>query len=195
MFRVQGVSGLYTNCLIKSLTDIGRLFIFLLILLSANSVSAQSNLSAYVEISISSPGQIRVAAHLSRPMNSWSFRNAYAGVLGIAERIEDFRAVDADVQKAAVGEYRSERKSSKISYTIKVPEPTLADVSHFTWLTKDRGVLMLADLIPLEIHSLSAQLAVPPDWSLYTALPHNVDEVYDVSEPEKAVFCVARDLR
>jgi predicted metalloprotease with PDZ domain len=54
---------------------------------------------------------------------------------------------------------------------------------------------MLADLIPLEIHSLSAQLAVPPDWSLYTALPHNVDEVYEVSEPEKAVFCVGRDLR
>jgi predicted metalloprotease with PDZ domain len=187
--------GLYTNYSIKSPTAIGWLFIFLLILLSANTVSAQSNLSAYVEISISSPGQIRVEAQLSRPINSWSFRNAYAGVLGIAERIQDFRAVDADVQKAAVGEYRSERKSSKISYTVKVPEPTLADVSHFTWLTKDRGILMLADLIPLEIHSLSAQIAVPPVWWLYTALPHNVDEVYEVSEPEKAVFCVGRDVR
>ena len=212
MFIVQGVSGLYTNYLIKSPTEMEnltrinadqrgsafirvRFFIFLLLLLIPADVSAQSNLHSHVTISISSPGQIKVDALLSKPINSWSFRNAYAGVLGIAERIEDFRAVDADVRKAAVGEYRSERKSSRISYTVKLPQPTLADVSHFSWLVKDRGVLMLADLIPLEIHSLSAEFVLPADWAVVSSSPRNADEVYEVAEPEKAVFCVGRDLR
>jgi hypothetical protein len=172
----------------------GSLFLFL-ILLSGNIVSAQSNLHSHVTISISSPGQIRVDALLSRPINSWSFRNAYAGVLGIAERIEDFRAMDADVRKAAVGEYRSERKSRRISYTVKLPKPTLDDVSHFSWLVDDRGVLMLADLIPLEVHSLSAEFVLPVNWAVESSSPRNVDEVYEVAEPDKAVFCVGRDLR
>lgn len=180
-----GASGLYTNPVVKSS------FIFVLIFLSANIAAAQSR----VTISISSPVEIKVEAELPAPINSWSFRNAYAGVLGIAERVEDFHAADVDVKKAAVGEYRSERQSSKISYTVKLPKPTLADVSHFTWLADDRGVLMLADLIPLEVQSLSAAFILPEGWTLETAFPRNANGHYDVAEPEKAVFCIGKALR
>ena len=43
---------------------------------------------------------------------SWSFRNAYAGVLGLAERVEEFRAfdvsgIDLGAKKIATGEFRS----------------------------------------------------------------------------------------
>ena len=38
-------------------------------------------------ISISTSGDARVEAE-SSPLRSWSFRNAYAGILGIAERVE-----------------------------------------------------------------------------------------------------------
>src|SRR3954447_19920076 len=84
-------------------------FIVLLTLLSAGIAGAQAG--SRVTIAIVNPDRIKVDAELSTPADSWSFRNAYAGVLGIAERIEEFSAVDADVRKAAVGEYRSERKS------------------------------------------------------------------------------------
>jgi hypothetical protein len=167
----------------------------LLVLVCANVVTAQTNLHGHVTISINSPGQIRIDVRLSEPINSWSFRNAYAGVLGIAERIEDFRGVDAVVQKAAVGEYRSDRRTSRISYTVKLPKPTLADVSHFSWLVEDQGFLLLADLIPVEISGLSAEFVLPPDWTVTSSSPRNVDEVYEVGEPEKAVFCVGRRLR
>jgi hypothetical protein len=178
--------------LIKALTDIGCFFVFLLILLSAEIVTAQ-DLHAYVEISFSSPGQIKVEAQLREPADSWSFRNAYAGVLGVAERIEDFRAVDTNVRKAATGEFRSDRKTSRISYTVKLPKPTLADVSHFSWLGEDRGFLMLADLIPQEVVGLSVQLGLPVGWHAESSSPRNVDEIYEVVEPEKAVFYVGRD--
>jgi hypothetical protein len=185
---------LYTKNLIKASREIGCFFVFLLVLLSADTATAQ-DLPSHVTISISSPGQISVDLQLSNPVNSWSFRNAYAGVLGIAERIEDFRATGADVQKAAVGEYRSNRNASRISYTVKLPKPTLADVSHFSWLVDERGILMFADLIPLESHSLSVQFVLPPDWNVQSASPRNVDEIWEVGEPEKAVFCVGRAVR
>ena len=169
----------------------GSFFIFLLIMLSAGIVSAQSR----VTISINDPAKIKVDAELSTPMRSWSFRNAYAGVLGIAERIEDFRAAGADLQKAAVGEYRSERESSRISYTVKLPKPTLAEVSHFTWLAGDRGVLMLADLLPIEVHSLSATFVLPEGWTVESSCPRDANGRYEVVEPEKAVFCIGRALR
>jgi hypothetical protein len=189
---------LYTTSLSKSLSDPrkfafirGSFFIFLLILLSGHIVTAQSR----VTISINDRSQIKIDAELPMPSRSWSFHNAYAGVLGIAERIEDFRAVDADVRKAAVGEYRSERESSRISYTVKLPKPTLADVSHVTWLADDRGVLMLGDLLPLEVHSLSATFVLPESWTVESSFSRNANGRYDVAEPEKAVFCIGRALR
>ncbi|HEU4833858.1 MAG TPA: hypothetical protein VFS90_05565 [Pyrinomonadaceae bacterium] len=157
----------------------------------AGGVSAQGK----VTITITSPREIKVDAELSTPINSWSFRNAYAGVLGIAQRIEDFRAVDADAKKAAVGEYRSERNASKIRYTVKLPKPTLADVSHFTWIDEDRGVLMLADLLPLEIRGLSAALVLPAGWTVESPFSRDVHGQYEIAEAEKAVFFIGRDLR
>ena len=168
-----------------------RLLIFLLILSSAHVVAAQSR----VVISISDPAQIKIEAELSTPTDSWSFRNAYAGVLGIAERIEDFRATDADARKAAVGEYRSERKSRVISYTVKLPKPTLADVSHVSWLTGDRGVLMFADLLPVEIRSVSVLFVLPNDWTVGSSFLRDVHGQYEVVESEKAVFFIGRSLR
>jgi predicted metalloprotease with PDZ domain len=166
---------------------------FLLVLLCGEVASAQVH--DRVTISINNSSQITVQAELSSPVQSWSFRNAYAGVLGIAERIEDFRAADADVKKAAVGEYRAERKSSRISYTVKLPKPTLADVSHLSWLEDDRGVLMLADLIPLEIRSLSAAFVLPDGWTVEASFPRAANGVFEVAEAEKAVFGVGRELR
>lgn len=181
---------MYTNSLIKASSEIGGAFIFLLIFVSASSATAHP----HVKISVH-PDQIKIDAELSTPIDSWSFRNAYAGVLGIAERVEDFRAADVDIRKAAVGEYRSDRKSSRISYTVKLPSPTLADVSHLTWVVGDRGVLMFADLIPLQIQSLSAEFVLPEGWTVESSFARDADGRYDVAEPEKAVFLIGRALR
>jgi len=157
-------------------------------------VLVKANVHSRVTISITKPGEIKVEADLSRPVNSWSFRNAYAGVLGIAERVNEFQAQDAVVRKVVTGEFQSDLKASKISYTVKLSEPTAADVSHFSWLVGDRGFLMLADLIPLEIHSLSAEFLVPDGWTVEASFPRDANGRYEVAEPEKAVFFVGRSL-
>lgn len=172
-----------------------RSLALLVIALSAGVVSAQKDVHSHVTISVARRGEIKVEAELEPAIDSWSFRNAYAGVLGVAERIEEFRAADAGVRKAATGEYRSDREVNKISYVVKLSKPTLADVSHVSWLTDERGILFLADLVPIEIQNHSASFVLPADWTVESSSPRNAEGKYEVSEPEKAVFLIGRKLR
>jgi hypothetical protein len=172
--------------LFKSLSE--NCFVLLLILLSSGVASAKTN---RVTISVSSPGQIKVEAILSDPNRSWSFRNAFAGVLGIAERVDDFRALtgsgqDARVKKIATGEFRSDLDATKITYNVKVSEINGANVSHVSWLTSDYGVLMLADLLPQDFTDSSIDFNLPADWQIETA---------NTRFDEKSVLLVGRSLR
>ena len=153
-----------------------------------------------VTLSISASAEIHVEAELSSPARTWSFRNVYAGVLGMAERIGDFRATatngqDAQVKKSAAGEFRSELDATRITYTVKLSEPRATDVPHVSWLADDRGFLMFADLIPQDIETLSAEFKLPTDWTVESSLVSDSNTRYTVSEPLKAVFLVGRSLR
>ena len=114
----------------------------------------------------------RVKSRLRRscraPARSWSFRNAYASALGIAERIEDFRAFgesgqDARVKKSAVGEFRSELDATRVSYTVKLSEPRSEHLPYVSWLDGERGILMFAYLVPTDIENLSCNFTLPVD--------------------------------
>jgi hypothetical protein len=150
-----------------------------------------NNAAAQVHISISDATEVKVDAELSKPMRSWSFRNAYAGVLGIAERVDDFRAItgsgqDARAKKIATGEFRSDIDATRITYKVKVSEINGANVSHVSWLTSDYGVLMLADLLPQDFTNLSIDFELPTGWQAESPNPR-LDE--------KSVFLVGRSLR
>lgn len=134
------------------------------------------------------------------PVRSWSFRNAYASALGIAERVEDFRAFgesgnDARVKKSAVGEYRSELDATRISYTVKLSEPRAGHLPYVSWLDGERGILMLADLVPIDIENLSCKFTLPTGWSVESSATPDANGQYKVSEPLKAVFLVGSLLR
>lgn len=159
-----------------------------LFFLSSNVLSAQTS---RVTISVSTPSEVKVTAELSTPLRSWSFRNAYAGVLGIAERIDDFRArtgslQDARAKKIATGEFRSDLDATRISYKVKLSEINPANVSHVSWLSSDYGVLMLADLLPQDVTNLSVDFELPAGWKT---------ESSNTRLDEKAVFFVGRTLR
>ncbi|HET7286745.1 MAG TPA: hypothetical protein VFI71_04715, partial [Pyrinomonadaceae bacterium] len=146
-----------------------------------------------VTISVVTPGEVKVEAELTVPARSWSFRNTYAGALGFAERIKDFRATGA--KKVASGEFRSEQDATRITYTVDLSSASAADVPHISWLTAGRGFLMLADLIPRDIENLSAEFKLPFGWIVESSIPPDKDGNYEVPEPEKAVFIVGNSLR
>lgn len=145
------------------------------------------------------PGKVQIESQSSTLANSWSFRNAYAGILGIAERIDDFRATtasgqDAGGKKIATGEFRSDLPASKISYRVDVSKPTAADVSHVSWIVGDYGLLMLADLLPQDFTSVSIRFELPGDWRVDGANSADAD-LNQVLAPEKAIFFVGRPVR
>lgn len=151
-----------------------------------------------ITISIPNPGEIKVEAELT-PARSWSFRNAYADALGIAERVEGFRAFtesgkEVGSRKIATGEFRSDLDVSRISYSVKLsPVPTaLANVS---WLVGDRGFLMCADLLPLDVESFSAQFVLPAGWTIESSIAPDANGEFRVLDPVKSVFFIGQSLR
>lgn len=173
---------------------------FLLLLLCSGITSVQANASTRVTITLPTNGEIRVEAELSSPSRSWSFRNAYAGVLGMAERVVDFRATGASgqatqVKKSATGEFRSELDATRITYSVKLAEPRGTDVPYVSWLAADRGFLMLLDLLPQDIQNVSAKFVLPAGWTIESANSLGAEGRYDVRDPENAVFIAGRSLR
>lgn len=158
------------------------------------SVKVQAQALTRVKITVSSPDEIAIHADLAVPSRSWSFRNAYAGALGIAERVERFRANDSAARKIAVGEFRSEVNAAKIDYVVRLRPPSPADVAHVTWLTENHGFLMFADLLPQAFENFSAEFELPSGWTIQSAITVE-DGYYHISEPDDAVFFVGRSIR
>jgi hypothetical protein len=173
---------------------------FFIALLFVPVFAAHASTPTKVTISIDAMSVVRVDAELSKPTRSWSFRNAYAGALGFAERVKDFRATDdsdrdAGVKKSASGEYRSERDATWIAYTIDLSQVGGADVPHVSWLATGHGVLMFADVIPRDIETLSTEFKLPSGCTIESSVPSDKDGRYEVLQPEKAVFILGNSLR
>ena len=174
-------------------------FLLGLILLCFAVLKAHANGNAQVVINMSPRGEVRIEAQSSTPADSWSFRNAYAGILGIAERIDDFRATtaseqDAGAKKIATGEFRSELPANKISYRVNVSKPDAADVSHVSWIIGDYGFLMLGDLLPQSFKSVSVRFELPGNWGVTSSISGDAN-LYQVDAPEKAIFFLGRLFR
>jgi hypothetical protein len=159
------------------------------------SVNVQAQTQTRVKITVSAPNEIHVEADLAVPSRSWSFRNAYAGALGIAERIDGFRANSTIARKLAAGEFRFDQNASKIDYLVRVRRPSPASVAHVTWLTEDHGILMFADLLPQAMEAFTVEFALPAGWTIHSSLTPEENGRYHVFEPDDAMFFVGRGIR
>jgi hypothetical protein len=153
-----------------------------------------------VKITVSSPAEVRIRIESLSPGSEWSFLNAYAGVLGLAERIEQFQAFAPDgknlnARKIVPGEFRSERVATKIEYVVKLPPPQASGVAHVSWIAGDYGLLMLADLLPEWLPSLEVELSLPDGWTAQSAYQADASRKFQVRQPEKTVFLIGRSLR
>src|ERR1044072_6727049 len=149
----------------------------LLMALSSRAVSAQA-LEPRIRIISLSPARVEVAGTRARGATAWTFRNIYASVVGLGERIERLRLtdkndVDVDVRKLAPGEYTAESEAVGFSYEMTLEPPTMTtDAAYVSWLTAERGFLMLGDLLPLAINgkgattSANVRFVLPSNWNI-----------------------------
>lgn len=161
------------------------------------------NVRAKIKIASDSSAKVRIQLAFPTPTSSFSFRNSYAGVLGLGERIERVEAeIDGksiSVKRLAPGEYETESKVTGLSLEIALDNPLQpAQMSHVSWIGSNGGLLMLADLLPRSARKpgevAEIELEVPSNWSIGTNVAGR-GVSYSTSDPENAVFLVGPSLR
>jgi len=152
-----------------------------------------------VSLTFSTSSEIQVHVQQSVATKSWSFTNAYAGVLGLAERVKQLQATtpDISIKKIATGEYRSDKGVAEFSYRVQLPDLRGQDLTHSTWLTDSYGYLMLADLLPQSSEGVltDLELSMPADWEAYSTNRSLGNNRFSLSEPENAIFFVGKGLK
>ena len=159
---------------------------------------------ARVEVLSTSPARVRVEGERRQGAKVWAFRNTYASMVGIGERVENFSVKNAqgesiEVKKTAPGEYTAPVDATRFSYEVKLEPPTFTtDSAYVSWLTAERGFLMLGDLLPLAASAqapVNIRFSLPAGWTVFSNETRGSDGQFAVKEQMAARFFVGRDLR
>lgn len=179
--------------------------IFIFIVVSA--AQAQS-ISARINVLSTSPARIKIEGQYAVGTTRWSFRNQYATVSGLSERVEKFSLSDEKggpvvVQRIAPGEYSAASPATRFTYEVKLEPPAqTSDAPYVSWLTNERGLLLMGDLLPRPprgsgIENSGARLSfdLPATWSVAANEAKQADGQYQVANEEQSVFLIGPELR
>jgi len=161
-------------------------------------------LTARVSVVSAAPARVRVEGEREKPLRAWSFRNVYANVVGLGERIENLKLFDGGrevgVRRLAPGEYEAAAPAARFVYEMKLDAPLFeGDAAHVSWLTTERGFLMLGDLLPLaggeQTSGARVSLSLPERWGVASSAKAGAGGVFELADFEPAVFFVGQNLR
>ena len=176
--------------------------VFGLLLWSVASCAQAS--SARIEVISLQPPRVQVALQFESPRSDWSFSDSYGSVRGLAGRVANLRALNlkneiVDVDQVAPGVYRSRNPANQLTYEVSIDEPPkYTDRSHVSWLNREQGLLMLADVLPdLDVEMMKpllVSLKLPANWKAVSGSAE-IAGTYSVPVPNKAVFLISTSLR
>ena len=139
------------------------------------------------------------------PRAEWSFHDTYGNLIGLGNRIEKFELFDdsgkpIDSRRLAPGQFKSQIVSSHFKYEVNLSPPVMAADSAFvSWVKKERGLLMLSDLLPVinaKDQPVSASVAIETGLqNVFSSQPRDAGGLYRVSNVEQAVFALGNHLR
>ena len=179
---------------------------FSLCLLAGQGLAHAQTITAQITVTNQSPARIQILIELPTATNTLSFRNTYAGILGLGERVEKLSATNGEGQtitarKLAPGEFQSSEKFSRFSYEVNLAEPiSPARMSHMSWVSAERGLLMLADLLPQSAggspttRSASVKVNLPNGWTAGSNLKRDGSR-YSTDNFESAIFLIGSSVR
>ena len=174
-------------------------FCALLLGLTANGLDVQAA-TPRAKISLAPPSEVKIEVDGLEPASSWSFLNAYAGAVGLGERIENFQALrsgqSVSVTKVASGEFRSDAPADLVRYTVQTASH-LAYLPYVSGLTEDQGILLPADLLPNSLSNteLAIEFELPEGWGIESSLSPRSSNRYRIQHPERSAFLAGPGLR
>ena len=166
-------------------------------------------IQARITVSAPESAELRIELELPSAAERLSFRNSYGDVLSLGDRVTRIEASNEDgtavaLQKLAPGEFQAANKFTRVSYYLRIAQPARpGHMSRISWLTREQGLLMLADLLPqisLDKNRTSVQVVfqVPPGWSIAAGVKAQGTQgpqQYLTDDPDKAVFLIGPSLR
>lgn len=177
------------------------------IALSFTAVATVSAQQMSANIRVASDSSRVIVEARSAPASVWSFLDSYASIVGLGNRVERFTLIDEDgneiqPRKIAPGQFNSLKPAARFRYEVSLKPPLMApDSAMVSWINNERGLLMLADLLPLSFRrdgnssNTIIRFTLPQQWRVYSseiAKGQNEFEVHDVGQ---AVFAVGSQLR
>ena len=133
--------------------------------------AAGQDIEARIQISVKAPSVYVRGRFVNGERRNLSFLRSYAGFGGLGERIGHVALQNANgesvaFQSAVPGEYVSDAPFTRWSYSVDLsPRKEQNAAAHVSWISKDAGILMLGDLLPLvDRIPISAKLVVFDDW-------------------------------
>jgi hypothetical protein len=141
-------------------------------------------------------------------LKTWSFRDAYAGAIGLGRRVRNFQALDTpgarnSVRELAPGHFELGAHASSVSYEVNLSPPSRAsDAAFVSWLTKERGILRLSDLLPVRsvqpgsvARDVQLRINKPAGWAEYSDNEVTALRAYQYSDPDAAIIIVGKNVR
>lgn len=194
----------------KRTLDLWRQRTLLAALLIAFSAGVADGESLKAEITVLSvaPARVRIVGERSTPTRAWSFRNVYASAMNLGERIEkltlaDTNGSDVPARKLAPGEFEAATAATRFVYELKLDAPLFeGDAAHVSWLTNERGFLMMGDLLPLAASekegmktNATLRFVLPATWTIAANVKAGSDGAFQVADAEAAIFFTGQNLR
>jgi hypothetical protein len=175
----------------------------------ASMVSAQ-RLRIEIRVLPDANGRVIVEGSCA-PAASWSFPDSYAGILNLGSRIEGLRLYDAagaevPNRKIAPGQFQAEAPATRFHYEARLDAPArAADAARVSWLSSERGLLMLRDLLPSApsianpnkqvVQGVTVRLSLPPGWVGHASAAQNDGGEFELADADLGVFAVGDRLR
>jgi predicted metalloprotease with PDZ domain len=172
----------------------------------ASGVKAQQ-VNVTVRVFPGSPGHAVIEGNCE-PNRVWSFRNDYAGVSELGSRVDGLKLFDpagAEIptHKIAPGQFESATAAAKFRYEINLAPPARpSDAARVSWLNKEHGLLMLADLLPAlqtkganRREGLKVVFKLPDFCAVYSTEKESAQGGFEVADADRAVFVVGTRLR
>jgi len=172
----------------------------------ASGVKAQQ-LNVTVHVFPGSAGHVVIEGNCE-PTKVWSFRNEYAGISDLGARVDGLKLFDpagAEVpaRKIAPGQFEAATAAGKFRYEVNLAPPARAsDAARVSWLNKEQGLLMLADLLPVSQskaansrESVKVLFKLPAFCAVYSNEKESAQGGFEVADADRAVFVVGTHLR
>ncbi len=178
------------------------------LLICLTSIVSAQQTRVEIRVLTDSTGRVVVEGSCA-PASAWSFRDSYAGVLNLGSRVAGLKLFDAagtevPSRKIAPGQFQAEKPATRFHYEVSLAVPgRAADAARVSWVSSERGLLMLRDLLPVcgaaansqGAERMTVRLSLPPGWVAHSNEGSNVGGEFEIADADVAVFAVGDRLR